>query len=101
MPMLSEWFSGVRVHIETREIAARDIYTNPVPFLEPIRGGEGLDRQLVHLAWSHQDLPLRGLAIARAQDAVGEVHLESRRVVLRRWVDVHELDGEIGIDGAR
>ena len=44
----------VGVAIEAREVAAGDLYPDPVPRLEDIAGGPQIDRVAIHSARLHQ-----------------------------------------------
>src|SRR4051794_3470770 len=52
--ILSEWLAGVRVRVEPREVAARDVDADAMTLLENVRGGEGLDRKRIDCARRQQ-----------------------------------------------
>ena len=72
-----ERFAGVRVHVEAGEVAARDIEPDPVPAREHERGRVHLDRELERLAGRQRLRRRRAVAVARADDAVGDVQVEA------------------------
>ena len=73
--------TAVRVHIEAGKVAAGNIDTNAVPFLEYIGRRERLYSYLVDLARLHQFLLLGRITVARANDTVGNVQVVPRRVI--------------------
>lgn len=46
----SKWFAGIGIHIEPREVAARNIHADAVPALKVIRGIKRTNRELVDFA---------------------------------------------------
>jgi hypothetical protein len=49
-----EWLSGVRIWIEVRKVAARNVQPDAVPGLEQVRGRIELHDELMNLARIHQ-----------------------------------------------
>src|SRR5258707_13581148 len=90
--------AGIRIDVEMREVAARDIGGDAVTRLEEIARREGLDRDLGDLARRQHFRLLPGSAIAHAEDAVGDVHRETRGIIGVRLVAVDQLWGKI-VDG--
>src|SRR3990172_10529097 len=93
--------SGVGVDVEAGEVAAGDVDADAVALLEDVGRGEGLDGEPVDLARGHELLALGAVAVASPENAVREVHLETRREVRRGRIDVDELHREVGIEGGR
>src|SRR5262249_4399957 len=71
-----ERFPGVGVHVEAREVAARNIEPDSVTALKDQRRRIHLDRKLVRHTWSKQFF-LRGtVPESRPDDAVGDIQIE-------------------------
>src|SRR5215813_13062209 len=83
----------IGVTVEAGEVAAGDLYPYPMPRLEDIAGGPQVDRVAIRLAWLHQAWGGSGVAVAGADDAIGEV---TGTAVLAH---VHQLGREVGIGG--
>src|SRR5579885_1830041 len=75
----TEGSTSVEVAIPAREVAASDVQANAMPDLEDVAGGPQVDFVLVGLAWLDQrwHFSLREIAVARANDAVGQVLRET------------------------
>ena len=52
-PVLPKWLPGVRVHVESRKVAARDVNPDAVSLLEHVPRREWLDYELVDLSLIH------------------------------------------------
>src|SRR5579862_884750 len=89
--------SGIRIDIETWEVAARDVQTDTMSALEQVARREELDRHRIDLPSPHRRRFLPGIAISGPQHAVGQIHREPLRVVLGRRVDIDELRSEVGV----
>ena len=83
--------AGVGVAVEAREIAARNLQADAVAFQEDVGGDAGVDGHAVDLAGHGRLGLLQRVAIAQAQDAVGQV---ARLAVGEH---VHQLGREIGV----
>src|SRR6266540_5377865 len=53
-PLEAERLARVGIDVVMREVAARDVESNPVPRGEIVASGLGLDRDLVHAPRLHQ-----------------------------------------------
>src|SRR6266581_941419 len=62
--------AGIRIDVETREVAARDVEADAVTRLEEIARRERLDRDLGDLARRQHFRPFPGFAVADAEDPV-------------------------------
>ena len=71
--VIVERFTRVRIHIETREIAAGNIHANAMPFLEDIGSGVKFDREGIDCSWLHHLLELERVAKPSADDAVLQI----------------------------
>ena len=65
--------TGVSVAIETGEIAARDLHSNLMPRFEHVAGGPQIYVVFVDLVRLQQHGRRGGVAIASANDTVGQV----------------------------
>lgn len=63
--------AGVEVAIEAREVAAADLESDGVAFLEDVGGGPEVHGDFVDLVGIHEVGPFVGVAVAHAEDAVG------------------------------
>src|SRR3990172_991159 len=97
----SQGLAGIGVDVEAGKVAAGDVDADAVALLEDVGRGKGLDLEAVNLTRGHQLLALGTVAIAGAQDAVREVHLETRRETPRGRIDVYELYREVGVECGR
>ena len=84
---------GIGIAVKAREVAAGDFQADTVPGLENITGGPQIDAVRIDLAGFKQCLVGRGLAIARPQNAVGQV--------LGKTAGMHvdQLGGKVRVDG--
>jgi hypothetical protein len=73
--------AGVRIDVEVGKVARGDVEADAVAALEQVRGRKGLDRHLGGFRPREHLRMLPGIAIARAQDSVGEVHGEPFGIV--------------------
>ena len=73
----------VGVAVEMREVAARDVQPQAVAFFEQVAGGERLDHDFYHFAGLQQFRLCPAVAVAAADDAVGDVHRVSPAGSLR------------------
>src|ERR1700733_1442646 len=85
--------AGVQVAVEAREVAAADLEANGVALLEDVSGGPEVDGDFVYLIGIHHTGLFVGVAVAHAEDAVGEVFGEAV------GGDVDEHGGEVGVHG--
>src|SRR5713226_2958856 len=83
----------VSIARETWEIAARDFYPNPMALSEQVARTTHRNRQFVRSSRLEQFRHLEGVLIFGPQDPLGQIHREIARV------DVHQLDGKIGVAG--
>src|SRR6266540_7209070 len=83
----------VGVPVEAGEVAAGHLHPYPMPRLEDVAGGPQVDRVAIRPARLHQAGSGCGVAVAGADDAVGEV---AGAAVLAY---VHQLGREVGIGG--
>src|SRR5271170_1035204 len=81
MPHRAFWLARIRIDVEMRKVAARDVETQPVASAEQVAGREQLDRDRIDLTWHHRRRPLPAVPIAAAQDALGQVHCKAARVI--------------------
>src|SRR5450755_1799793 len=84
----------VQVTVKPGEIAAGNLQTQNVPFQENVAGGPEIDGQLVDLAGIQQGGLFLRLAVAGADDALGQVLGEAV------GADIDQFGGEIGVNGA-
>ena len=89
--------AGVGVGVEVGEVGAGDVQADAVAGGEEVAGREGAHRHLVDPAGLQGLRRFPGVAVARAQDAVRQVHDEAPGVVRRGRVDVDQFDGEVGV----
>src|ERR1039458_10040149 len=75
-------FARVRVHIEAREVTARNIDADAVAALKYQRGRIHFDGELLGLPRLQKLRLPRALAVARSHDAVGDVEIHAARVIL-------------------
>src|SRR5579862_1521331 len=87
--------AGVQVAVEPREIAAAHLEPDDVALLEDVGGGPEVDGNFVDLIGIHQVGLFVGVAVAHAEDAVGEIFGEAV------GGDVNKHGGEVGVDGGR
>src|SRR5437867_8687293 len=66
--------SGVRIPVELREVARRDIDTEPVTRKENICRSDQVDLELVYLVRPQQFNVVHASAEARAEDTLRDVH---------------------------
>ena len=95
--IIIERLSRIGIHVEPREIAARNVQPDPVCALEDKRSRIHLDREGVNFTRLHQGSALERVAIARADDAVRNVQVHSGGEVGTGRIDVYQLGGEISI----
>jgi hypothetical protein len=76
-PVVVERLASVRVHVKSREVAARDVQANTMASLEDERRGIHLDGELVRLSRLQQVRFARPVAVAAANDAVGDVEIDA------------------------
>ena len=93
----TEWFSRIGIHIETGKITTRDVNANTVALFKHIGRSKRINSKLVNGPRLHQLLLPGRVAITRAENAVGQVHLKARWKVSARRIDVDELGREIGV----
>ena len=67
---------------------------------EAVGGGVEDDAEFIDLAGLQELLAIKAVAVAGAEDAVGEVELVAAGGVGAVGIDVQELGGEVGVDGA-
>ena len=91
----SEGAAMVGIAIETGEVARGDLDPDPVARLKKIAGGPEIDLVFLDSA-RFEEVSLGGaLAIASANDAVGQI----AGIAIR--MDIDQFGGEIGINGGR
>src|SRR5437660_2018181 len=92
----AEGSAGVEVAIPAREVAAGNIQADAMPDLENVAGRPQVDLILVRLARLDQrwSFSLREIAVARPDDAVGQILRETI------GMDIDQPSYEIGIRGA-
>src|SRR5690242_1920142 len=78
----------VRVQVEAREVAARDVDPDSVASLEEVARRRQRYPCLVNLTRLHQFLMFPAVAIADADDGIDDVHMVPAGVILVRRVDV-------------
>ena len=100
-PALSLAFPRIRIRVEMGEIGARDVEPDPMALREEVARGKGFHLDLVDLPRFHERGMLPGITVARAKDAVGDVHRESARIVFVGRILVDELYREIGVGTVR
>ena len=81
---LAEWTSGVGIAIEPRKVAARHVEPDAVAGHEDVARRADVDRDLARRVRRQQRRRRFALAVARAQDAVGERRAPCRRETRRR-----------------
>jgi hypothetical protein len=91
------WFARIRVDIEMREVAARDVETQLVAAAEQVAYREQFDRDRIHLARHHQRRLLPAVSITAAKDAFGQVHCKTLWVILVGRMYIDQLCREIRI----
>ena len=90
--------AGVRVDVEPRIIAARDVDADAMPFLEDIRSRIEGDRDRDDLARLKRGrLVVEPLAVAGPQDRVAEIEVETERIIGIGRDLVDQLGGEVGV----
>ena len=85
--------AGVVVAVKAREIAAADLKADDVALLEGVGGGPEVDGDFVDLIGIDEVGLFVGVAVAHAEDAVGEILGETV------GGDVDQHGGEVGVDG--
>ena len=85
--------AGVVVTVEAGEIAAADLKADGVAFLECVGGGPEVHGDFVDLIGIDEVGLFVGVAVAHAEDAVGEIFGEAV------GGDVDEHGGEVGVHG--
>jgi hypothetical protein len=99
--VLAKWFTGTRIYIEPREVAARDVDTNPVAFLENVRRREWSDDEPIHLTRFDEVSCVAIVTIARPDQRIRDVHIEAAGEVCTRWIDIDQLGSEVSVDRHR
>ena len=79
----SDFLSGVKIPIKSREIAAGDFQAKHMPPQENIACGPEIKRDLVYLAWIGQSGVFPGLPVAHAENPFRDIHREA----IRRDID--------------
>ena len=74
-------FAAVWVHIEAREIAARDVHTDTVPLLENVGCRIELNSKFVYSARLHQFFLFNRIMEARSYNTVPDIQIEAARIV--------------------
>ena len=84
-------FAGIQVALVAREVAARDLDSDPVPGLEDVAGLPQVDRVFVNLAGLNRP----GLVEGRSQPPAPYALTENDGAAVR--IHVHQSRGEIGV----
>ena len=71
--MLVERLSRIRIDIKAREIAARNINANSMPFFEDVGSGIKFDGERINSSWLHQLFLFERIAEPGAHDPVFEI----------------------------
>ena len=87
----ADWFSGVRIDVESGEVAAGNVQPQPVAPGKEIAGRIESDCDLVEFARRQEFLLLGPLAVSQPRDRVTEVQGVSPGVPAAGWVDVNQL----------
>src|SRR5712691_5369536 len=69
--------TGVQITVKTREVAAADLESHPVPFAKEITGGPQVESEFVRLAGIQERGLLLGLEIARPDNSFCQILCES------------------------
>ena len=89
MCMSSHRLAGVWIDIETREVAARYVNPNPVPYLEEITGRWKGDLNLIDLTWFHQFFFLPTVPVTGPDNGINKIHVVTGGIILV-LVDRHQ-----------
>src|SRR5207244_8529806 len=100
-PVLVERLAGIRIDVESREVAARYVDADAVPTFEDERGRIHLDRELVNLSRLHQLRFLQRIAIARTDDGIRYIEIDTGRKVVVRRININQLRGEVRVERTR
>src|SRR6266536_5412946 len=97
-PVVVERLPRVRIDVEAREVAARDVDPDAMPLPEYVGRRIELERERVDLAWLQEPFRSQSLPETPSHDAVCDVHVEPAGKVRRRWMHVQQLRREISVE---
>src|SRR5688572_12513132 len=96
-PVLLERLARVRVQVEARKVAARNVEADPVPLLKEVGRRVEVDPHPVDPPRLHELRPLERAPVPHARDGVADVEVEAEGVVGVRRVLIDELRGEVRV----
>jgi hypothetical protein len=94
---VSRSLASIRIQIEVRKIAARNIHADTVALREAIPRGDQVNSHFSNFAGLQRNRFIEALAPTHANNSVLYIHRESERVILRRWRNVDQLGREIRV----
>ena len=95
--VLLERLASIRVHIKAREVAAAEVHSQAMTFLEGIARRVKAHGERIDLPRLHQLLFLQRVAEASTADAVGDVQVEAAGPVGTWRIDIDQLRSEVRV----